>query len=102
MCLSPEPIAQIRQSAAESFDKEARVWLFGSRGDDHKRGGDIDLLVQIPALSADAALLGKLCMLGLIEASLGEQKIDIAVEQPGDARPIVRIAHENVISLNIL
>jgi hypothetical protein len=31
MRLSPEQIAQIRQSAAESFGPEARVWLFGSR-----------------------------------------------------------------------
>ena len=31
MRLSPKQITQIRQSAAESFGPEARVWLFGSR-----------------------------------------------------------------------
>ena len=46
MRLSPEQIAQIRQSAAENFGPEVRVWLFGSRVDDSKLGGDIDLLVE--------------------------------------------------------
>ncbi len=31
MRLSPEQIAQICQSAAESFGPDAHVWLFGSR-----------------------------------------------------------------------
>jgi len=34
MRLSPEQIAQNRQSATETFGTEARVWLFGSRVDD--------------------------------------------------------------------
>ena len=46
MRLNPEQVAQIRQSAAEGFGQEARVWLFGSRVDDRKLGGDIDLLVE--------------------------------------------------------
>ncbi|WP_051620714.1 nucleotidyltransferase domain-containing protein [Acidithiobacillus caldus] len=46
MRLSPEQIAQIRQSAAESFGPEARVWLFGSRVDDRKLGGDLDLFID--------------------------------------------------------
>ncbi|MBU2769872.1 nucleotidyltransferase domain-containing protein, partial [Acidithiobacillus caldus] len=39
MRLSPEQVAQIRQSAEESFGPEARVWLLGSRVDDRKLGG---------------------------------------------------------------
>ncbi|MBU2763735.1 nucleotidyltransferase domain-containing protein [Acidithiobacillus caldus] len=46
MRLSPEQVAQIRQSAEESFGPEARVWLLGSRVDDRKLGGDLDLLVE--------------------------------------------------------
>ena len=41
MRLSPEQIAQIRQSAAESFGPEARVWLFGSRVDDSQKARQI-------------------------------------------------------------
>ena len=99
MRLSPEQVAIIRQAAQESFGPEARVWLFGSRVDDSKRGGDIDLLVQTRTLSADAALRCKISMLGLLESRLGERKIDIVIEQPDDPRPIVRIAHETGIPL---
>ena len=49
MRLSPEQLTQIRQSAAESFGPEVGVWLFGSRVDDSKRGGDVDLLVESDA-----------------------------------------------------
>ena len=68
MRLNPDQIAQIRQSAMESFGPEARVWLFGSRVGDSKRGRDIDLLVQTRVLSTDAALQSKIHMLGLLES----------------------------------
>ena len=44
MQLSPEQIAIIRQTAQESFGPEAQAWLFGSRVDDGKLGGEMDLL----------------------------------------------------------
>ena len=36
----------LRQSAAENFGPEARVWLFGPRVDERKLGGDVDLPVE--------------------------------------------------------
>ena len=46
MRLTPEQVTIIKKAGAETFGDSARVWLFGSRVDDHKRGGDIDLLIE--------------------------------------------------------
>ena len=43
MRINPEQIAIIRQTAQESFGLEARVRRFGSRVDDGKLGGDVEL-----------------------------------------------------------
>ncbi|WP_215892831.1 nucleotidyltransferase domain-containing protein [Acidithiobacillus ferriphilus] len=57
MRLNPEQVAQIRQSAAEGFGQEARVWLFGSRVDDRKRSCDVGLLVESDAPIDNPAFL---------------------------------------------
>ncbi len=43
MRLTPRQQQIIREAARDVFGTEARVWLFGSRVDDSRRGGDIDL-----------------------------------------------------------
>jgi hypothetical protein len=45
MRLSTDQIQAIYQAATTAFGQGTSVWLFGSRVDDAKRGGDIDLLV---------------------------------------------------------
>jgi predicted nucleotidyltransferase len=106
MRLTPEQSEIIRQASETAFGAQTHVWLFGSRVDDAKRGGDIDLLVQPPASVSKpgedrsaTTLNRKLHLLGLIERQLGERKIDIIIETPGDTRPIVQIAHATGIRL---
>jgi len=110
MRLTPEQSEIIRQATATAFGGDTRVWLFGSRVDERKRGGDIDLLVQPSASGgesgedpgddpATATLTRKLRLLGLLERQLGERKIDVIIETPGDSRPIVQIAHATGIQL---
>lgn len=38
----------VRDTVPRRFDCGAHVWLFGSRTDDARRGGDIDPLVEAP------------------------------------------------------
>jgi len=62
-------------AAVGRFDKAARVFLFGSRAEDSKRGGDIDLLVVSERISpADRSRIRT-----AICDAIGEQKIDLLV-----------------------
>ena len=55
MRLSTDQIFAIRQAATVAFGQGTSVWLFGSRVDDAKKGGDIDLLVCPQAHTAEDA-----------------------------------------------
>jgi len=105
MRLNTDQIQAICQAATAAFGQGTSVWLFGSRVDDSKRGGDIDLLVRphvrtaADAAEPQQAFMQKIKMLSLLENSLGERKIDLVVEQAQDPRPIVEVAHKQGIKL---
>lgn len=56
MRLTEHEIAAIKAAAAEAFGAGTVVRLFGSRVDDARRGGDIDLHFEVdPGRATDAA-----------------------------------------------
>ena len=93
MRLSPIEIAHIKECLV-GFDPNATVFLFGSRTDDTKKGGDIDLLIfsQTMDLHLKLELKGKLFQL------FEEQKIDIIIE-PDSSKPFVKLILEEAIKL---
>lgn len=99
MRLSTEQVRIIRLAAQKSFGPKARVWLFGSRVDERKHGGDIDLLIRTESGPADVLLEQKIRFLRLLEDTIGERRIDAVIETPGDSRPIVHVAHETGVAL---
>ena len=60
----------------------AQVWLFGSRVDDHARGGDIDLFIELPQ-PIDNPSWQILRLNGALQQQFGAQKIDIIVHTAG-------------------
>jgi predicted nucleotidyltransferase len=93
MRLKPEEITAIKETV-HALDGEAMVYLFGSRVDDSKRGGDIDLLVMSQTLTRSDA--GKIRW--RLWELMGEQKIDILIAKD-TSDPFVRIAMKEGILL---
>lgn len=82
MRLTQQQQRVITEAAAETFGPDANVILFGSRVDDRKRGGDIDLLVECPQPVANAGLAAAR-MAARIQRRLGDRKIDVLYIWPG-------------------
>ena len=74
MRLTEFEINVIKQSACDIFGSDVQVFLFGSRVDETKKGGDIDLYIKT---NAGNDLTQKIKLLVELEKKLGEQKIDI-------------------------
>jgi len=67
----------IKKAFSESFG-EGKIYLFGSRVDDTKRGGDIDLYL-VPLNRADNEREKKRDFLVKLDNYIGEQKIDVII-----------------------
>lgn len=97
MRLKPEYIQWIKQSADECFGEGTRVYLFGSRTDDSRRGGDIDLFIETK--QRGNLFEKKIKMLGILNKRLGEQKIDLIIKEDACRLPIYDIARKEGILL---
>ncbi len=97
MRLNRDEISIIRKLAKMHFGNNAKVMLFGSRADDKKRGGDIDLLV-IPfrKILSEEIFEKKIAMLIDLEVKLGMQNIDLLVEHEEDTREIIKTAKKGI------
>ncbi len=81
-------------AAIKGFDAAARVFLFGSRADDARKGGDIDLLI----ISRQIRPAEKRRIRRLICDAIGDQRIDILLA--ADATdPLVRLAQNSGVRL---
>jgi hypothetical protein len=75
MKLSNDSMLTIKQAVTLIFGKDARVYLFGSRTDDDKKDGNIDLYIDMNTL--ETFFVKKLHLLFEIGKMIGEQKIDV-------------------------
>jgi predicted nucleotidyltransferase len=93
MRLTEQSRQAIVSIARTVFGDRARVRLFGSRLDDTARGGDIDLLVEIPMADPEQQRKS-LTMVALLQRQLGDQPIDVLVLDPATTPSAV---HRNAI-----
>lgn len=102
MRLSAVERRAVEDASRETLPVGTRVLLFGSRLDDSRRGGDIDLLVELPELlSADDTVDRRTRFTARLYRLLEERRIDVLMTQRGrqDPRAVVAAARQQGIEL---
>jgi predicted nucleotidyltransferase len=91
--------AQLKAITHEVCGDEAQLFVFGSRLDDNKKGGDIDLLIKLNQdVTNPAWIVAKVQAKAMIK--LGEQKIDVLIDAPNLTRlPIHDVALSQGVKL---
>jgi len=95
MRLSTSQHQAIKKYFIEVF-KEGQIYLFGSRTDESKKGGDIDLYIQ--TVDKKNLMRKKLDFLVKLKREIGLQKIDVVFDK-GLHRVIDKVAMEEGIQL---
>jgi predicted nucleotidyltransferase len=102
MRLNEDERRHIAAAASTVLPPGSRVSLFGSRTDDAQRGGDVDLLVELPVIPS-AEELHRLRSLLTVQLyrRMGERRIDIVMTDLGtaDDRLIVSEARRQALEL---
>lgn len=99
MRLSPYELESIKSSFLNNFGENDHLWLFGSRVDDSKRGGDIDLCIELAEEDSTKAFYAKLNFLYELTEKIGDQKIDVVLRLPGSNLLIHQIVRKTGIQL---
>lgn len=97
MRISQEQASMIRKLVQQSLGEESKAWLFGSRVDDAKRGGDVDLYVETKQA---CDLSTKLSLMSEIQKYTGFRKVDLLIKTDADPeRPIHATAKSEGVRL---
>ena len=101
MRLTAQETTAIHDAVNRHFGDSAEVWLFGSRVDDQRRGGDIDLYVETDEMDSGVISKQRSKFLASLYMQLGEQKIDVLVKsrRKATALTIHTIAREEGVRL---
>ena len=98
--LPQSTVSSICTAFRESFLENDHLWLFGSRADLSKRGGDIDLYIETTIQPLQKAMDAKNKFYIQLIKQLGDQKIDIVINaQKSSNKLIYDIAKKEGIQL---
>ncbi len=86
------------RSLVSKFLPTAEIYLFGSRVDANKKGGDIDILVYTPN-QVEPNLELRLRIKAEILESIGEQKLDMIFTNDLKKTPFIELAMLEAVKL---
>lgn len=99
MRLTEDQVQTIRRLAVEIAGAQARVRVFGSRLDDDARGGDLDLMLELPDPVDNPALIAASLSAKVSHAMHG-RKVDVLLCAPNLMRlPIHDVAFQEGVLL---
>jgi predicted nucleotidyltransferase len=98
MRLTQQQAQDIHRIACEFGGPRARVRLFGSRLDDSARGGDLDLLLELPDPVENPALLGAR-VAARVSRLMHGRRVDVVLAAPNLKRLAI---HDVAISEGVL
>jgi transcription antitermination factor NusA-like protein len=91
--LSEHDLTALINCFKQNFPEEtSHIWLFGSRVDLSRRGGDIDLMIEAELTVSELVERRRNFIIAL-EKKIGEQKIDVVLYNPQTQTPAT-IHHE--------
>ena len=100
MRLNNNEINEIKAVTHSVFGDNALVMLFGSRIDDSKRGGDIDLFIKCKdPIPREELYPLKLKFLVQLKKRIGDQKIDILIDGGQQSNTIFKTIENEGIQL---
>jgi uncharacterized protein len=97
MRLSNQARQIVRDTAREIFGDNAKVIVFGSRVDDERRGGDLDILVQTDEPVRERRRK-TLQLTARLQMRLGDQPIDVLLLDP---ETILQPIHEEAMRTGV-
>lgn len=101
MRLTEIQLQTIRKTFFLYFTRADKIWLFGSRIDDNKKGGDIDLYIETNYADISIVAEKQTQFISELKKILGDQKIDVVINilQQGQTLPIYNEAKNTGVLL---
>ena len=103
MRMTPQQAETVRMFTHRHFGEDAEVWLFGSRADDGKKGGDYDFLIETSLNQPEIIVEHKITMIAELQSTSAfeDEKIDLIVKRRNSSfdMPIYVVAKEEGVRL---
>ena len=92
--LSEEELSLIKETAKKIFGENVEIYIFGSRADISKKGGDIDIYIET---KKNVSIKDELKFLAELELKGISRKVDLVVKAPNKKhKPIFDEAKKGV------
>lgn len=86
--LSDNDLEALKDCFKKHFLDNDKLWIFGSRVETQKKGGDIDLYIETSVPTRVEAIKIRNNFIWDLEQCIGEQKIDVVLSLINDPYPL--------------